>query len=184
MEDAADQLFAPHPIERTDAYEDAWDRVDETWDDNISWDLTVKMFNDLDTIVFHGDLRNRVRVQWIDLRTIGEHGLAFTQPPANYNVGRITINMSSDTNWTELPEGLMLGVPLHEMLHAYFMVWCRDDTTEAYYERGQNPEHGEIYMRCARRIERKVSRLDTKPIQIYRSAFCGPDVDDMLTLGR
>ena len=53
MPDAANQLFAPHPIERTDAYEDAWDRVDEILDENISWDLIIKMFNVRSLLIIH-----------------------------------------------------------------------------------------------------------------------------------
>ena len=46
---------------------------------------------------------------------------------------------------------------MHEMLHVYFTVWCRDDTHEARFEPDQDEGHGVIYITAARRIERKVA---------------------------
>ena len=170
MRDAAEQLFAPHPIKQTTEYRAARDRILATSEHDFTPDLLVKMFNDLDTVVFHGDLRYRVCLRWTDMRTLGMRGDGgCTLAPSNYNIGRIDIFLSADIDWSAYPDDLPLGVLLHEMLHAYFMVWCRNATIEMDPEPGQLPTHGRIFMAAARRIERRMCvDLTSTPEQLPR----------------
>ena len=81
--------------------------------------------------------------------------LGFTACPEDWRNERIQLAMSSDTEWRQFPPGYAFGVLLHEMLHAYFAVWCRNDSEEAMWEPGQHLGHGVIFMAAARKIERR-----------------------------
>ena len=121
LKDAARRLFQRHRTEKHNrtGKEDAWDRIQDAFDESPSWDLYVKMFNDLDTVVFHGNLRHRVHFRWEEVRrNTRNNALAFTETPEQVNGTRIAIVMSSDTDWSHhaLEDGM--GVLLHEMLHA------------------------------------------------------------------
>lgn len=62
--------MAPHPIERTAEYRDAWRRIKQLRSRGLTWhdyELVTKMFNDLDTAIFRGDLRYRVYLIWEDM---------------------------------------------------------------------------------------------------------------------
>ena len=115
------------------------------------------------------------------MRTMGMPGqMGFTASPISplaYNNGRISIFLSSDTNWSAYPEDYALGVLLHEMLHAYFMVWCRDNTLEMIWEPGQHPGHGQIFMAAARKIGKKmaVDLTDTTAqlVEAMQHSACG-----------
>ena len=158
MQAAAKQLFSNHPIKQTQEWRDAWRRILGHIEMPLTWDLLVKMFNDLDIILFHGDLRRRVCLKWVDMRLCGmPRQLGYTHCPMNWNTHRITIMMSSDTEWRQFPPEYALGVLLHEMLHAYFAVWCGHDTIEIAWEPDQHPGHGIIFMAAARRMERLVA---------------------------
>ena len=157
MPQAFQQLFSPHPIKKTQAYEDSWRRIVDVAPSRLTWDLLVKMFYDLDVIMFHGDLCRRVLFKWVEMRLLGDPGqLGLTQGPKDWRNERIKLMLASDLDWTQYPPGYALGVLLHEMLHAYFMVWCRHDTLETTFAPDNDGTHGVIFTEAAKRIEKKM----------------------------
>ncbi|KAK5114071.1 hypothetical protein LTR85_010377 [Meristemomyces frigidus] len=178
MQYALEQLIRRLDSPPTAEQEAAAARIRTTEGSNITWQLLVKMFNDLDALVFGGDLYHRVYLCWVDMRlNVGGHGeLGITQYPGDYNRTRIRICMSTDIDWHLFPRNYALGVLLHEMLHAYFNVWCRDDIYDPV-EPGQNPDHGPMYTKAAKRIEKYTSMdLTSDP-----GSWMGPVASDLGT---
>ncbi|EMC91060.1 hypothetical protein BAUCODRAFT_152359 [Baudoinia panamericana UAMH 10762] len=126
----------------------------------MTWDLLVKIFNDLDLCLFAGDLYHRVRLRWSDLdmrRALGVTHMMST--PSFYSFSglpyarpRVIIFLSATTDWSRLPQGLALGVLVHEMLHAYFGVWA-PDAPEAPQHAKQDHGHGAIFQKAAKKLE-------------------------------
>ncbi|KAK4539580.1 hypothetical protein LTR36_010516 [Oleoguttula mirabilis] len=89
-------------------------------------------FNDLDTLLFHGDLRRRVNVKWESLRAIGlvsrgynpDEILAFKLLPASWFVPRVRTRLNADLDWACMPKKVVIGAPGHETLHAYYYIHC------------------------------------------------------------
>lgn len=137
-------------------YRAALNRIQEAVNTQVpSYDLIIKMFNDLDTVVFHRDLGRRVLVKWAPIHQnspwhpIGytaEHGQACPSP-------RLTIFLANDYGWIGARWQNCIGVLLHEMLHAYFMIWCLQGRLEPTWEAGKDAGHGPYPMAAARRIE-------------------------------
>lgn len=74
--------------------------------------------------------------------------------------------MSTDIKWQQFPRHYALGVLLHEMLHAYFMIWCRQGDDELPLEPGLSSHHGVMFTEAARRIEKYTSMdLTSDPAQ-------------------
>lgn len=128
-----------------------------------SYDLIIKMFNDLDTLIFHGDLRGRVNLRWEALdhvTVLGRHTekngelLGVTIPPVSWHVPRVRIRLNVDVDWTQIPRWVLIGTVVHEMLHAYFYVHCgvvgyHDSITEE----GMDRSHGRFFHAAARHVE-------------------------------
>lgn len=97
---------------------------------------------------------HRISVHWTDMRLAfpGRRGtlLGVTCAPRDYSCQRIMVKLASNLDWLRSPRGQFIGVLLHEMLHAYFMVWCRGC-------QGLEPDdgggHGPTFWRACRRIE-------------------------------
>lgn len=116
------------------------------------------MFNDIDTAIFHGDLKSRVYLQWINMYDIGKghEASAFTYHDAvGWNTTRIMICMGTELLGT-VPKDQIMAVLVHEMLHAYLMVWCRDSEGGERTDPRRGAGHGPTFMECARWIEDKL----------------------------
>ncbi|KAK5137578.1 hypothetical protein LTR08_007873 [Meristemomyces frigidus] len=182
---ALQQLLSRLDAKPSKSQEAAATRIRATEGKPITWELLVKMFNDLDTLVFSGDLYHRVCFRWVDMRFTAEEysgqlGFAQTPGPGRWNTERIRICMSSDLNWRQWPRFYALGVLLHEMLHAYFMVWCGDNDIGS----AEGHHHGPMFTRAAKRIEKYTGMdLTSNPDKwmdqmgmirsMLRSPFCG-----------
>jgi len=88
----------------------------------------LKAFNDLDILLFHGVLRNRVHLQWIRHGKSQEGLIAWTAPPhSDINPShRIRIDMTVEGAWygysAEWGRPDVWGTLIHEMLHAYLLI--------------------------------------------------------------
>lgn len=147
--------MAPHPIERTAEYRDAWRRIKQLRSRSLTWhdyELVTKMFNDLDTAIFHGDLRYRVYLIWEDMQRSGNGTLnGYCRSPLWGTGERIGICMATRG---------VFGTLLHEMLHAYLKVWSRGGTDqEPSIEPERGPGHGQTFMTCARYLERRLGNV-------------------------
>ena len=156
MRQAVDQLLRRLDARLTAEQEAAAARLRSCAGGNITWELLVKTFNDLDAVVFGGDLFHRVYISWVNMCVIGEGSgqLGLTVPPKNYESCRIRICISSDMDWRKVPRFYALGVLLHEMVHAYFIIWYRENELDPGKEHAENPGHGPTFMKAAKRIER------------------------------
>ena len=129
----------------------------------IMWDLCIKIFCDYDTVLFHGDLRRRVCLRWRPYSGISGlvaagmelNAIGLTQP-RNINedhIPRITTTLRADLDWNALPRLAALGVLVHEMLHAYFLVNC--GYPGCFEMQSDDPSHGPIWTAAANYLERK-----------------------------
>lgn len=93
MPEALRQLIRRPDAPPTKQQKAAAARIRATWNNDITWELLVKMFNDLDALVFSGDLYHRVCFRWVDMRLtpIGHGELGFAREPRDWNNERICI---------------------------------------------------------------------------------------------
>ncbi|KAK5107952.1 hypothetical protein LTR62_000497 [Meristemomyces frigidus] len=130
------------------------------------FDLLIKIFNDLDTVIFQNQLRRRVLLQWSqhdlvpsDPRNRGNPDgfvLAQTHEPGWAGQARIAIIMNLQAPWQELRRQRMVGSLVHEMVHAWYKVHCvpfTDTVTEPHRRMGIG--HGYYFWMIGRWIERK-----------------------------
>lgn len=127
-----------------------------------STDLPIKMFNDLDTLIFHGDLKHRVNMKWEACDKVGisqSFGgtlLGLTIPPTTWSVPRIRIRINIDVDWRQLPRKMLIGTVVHEMLHAYYYVHCGvAGYQDVVTERGMDISHGVFFYSAGKRIEQR-----------------------------
>ncbi|TKA77701.1 hypothetical protein B0A55_04010 [Friedmanniomyces simplex] len=78
---------------------------------HASYDLPIKMFNDLDTVLFHGQLKRRINLRWSKY----EHGdspwpdikngavLGVTCPAGDHGQPRVAIHLNVLYPWVEEP---------------------------------------------------------------------------------
>ncbi|KAI7052050.1 hypothetical protein KC327_g686 [Hortaea werneckii] len=126
-----------------------------------SLDLPIKMFNDLDTLIFHGDLKHRVNMRWETCRRVGlcrpyQTLLGITMAPTNWTIPRIRVGINIDVDWRKVPRTQLIGTVVHEMLHAYFYVHCgvaghRDLVLGGRMDEG----HGVYFYAAGRQLERR-----------------------------
>jgi hypothetical protein len=96
-------------------------------------DLFIKIFNDLDIVLFNGMLRNRVHIQWKIMRGAYFAGLT-TEPTwtsestVPLKGAKISLNLHMDSK--ELAPEYFWGVVVHEMLHAYLAIVTHNETLE------------------------------------------------------
>ena len=157
MQAAYERLARSHLSRHTSGYAAAQHRFDSMYErENLTWDLLVKCFNDLDTLVFQSDFRNRIVLKWVDIRTTDNEGaFAYTEPPANESTGRVSIRMGSNINRAALEPDYALGVLLHEMIHAYFFIWSRDAAIEQSWDPRADPWHGLTFLKAAGKVGRQ-----------------------------
>ena len=128
---------------------------------NPHWssDMPIKMFNDIDILLFRGDLRRRVNVKWDSFRAISicqqpDQILGFTMPPNTSHAPRVKIRLNTDQDWARLGKRALLGTLAHEMLHAYFFIHCG---VSGYHDLvtvpGMDSGHGFYFTRAAELME-------------------------------
>ncbi|KAK4547316.1 hypothetical protein LTR36_000971 [Oleoguttula mirabilis] len=84
-------------------------------------DLYIKIFNDLDLLLFAGQLYKRVCISWKDLDNIEASALTWARMPFGWWHRRIRIHLGRSL-YLESPKAVVWGTVIHEMLHAYIMV--------------------------------------------------------------
>ncbi|KAK5112816.1 hypothetical protein LTR85_011150 [Meristemomyces frigidus] len=111
-----------------DSERHAHNNLERAWSvpaNSVTPDLYIKIFNDLDELLFDGQLCNRVLVTWEDL-----HGdlLGNTSSRSNGNccpADRIHIQLDRNMFYEE-SKAKVWGTLVHEMLHAYMFVMTDD----------------------------------------------------------
>ncbi|OQO09053.1 hypothetical protein B0A48_05944 [Cryoendolithus antarcticus] len=144
-------------------FEDHFSHIND--DVKQTWDLPAKMFNDLDLMIFHGQLRGRFVLRW-EATTIADPGLLGntlkipSEGPSRPGHVRIALRYTMD--WSCYPRPLMIGVLVHEMLHAYFIIMCGTGTEESTL---RDTAHGDYWMSAAVVIGQK-TKLDLSALRI------------------
>lgn len=133
--------------------------------EKLTWDLIIKVFDDLDACYFNGDLRRRVHVRWKPFRGKEQVAMGMTEPVNLYH-NRVTIYLRTNYKWEALPKTTALGTLVHEMLHAYFLIHCGDTKESGCVD----PVHGPIFTAAARMLERLTS-LDLTTKSMLKSYF-------------
>ena len=145
-------------------------------------DLQVKMFNDLDKVLFHGDLKRRVILRWADTGECfervgpgygpGEGPGAMTIEAGTDGQPRIHIRMNAIAAQLPYPHGppmadrnaFYIGVVVHEMVHAWFFVHCglRGPGSPGFVDPalgpGQDPHHGYYFYDPAKCVIERMAR--------------------------
>ena len=154
------ELLAPNPITETQAYLDALLRFEEARKvDNPEWDLVTKVFNDVDTLFFHGELKGRVQLEWMDIAgTLGlPHCGLTTTPGVNVHTSPrgVQLRLSTSYDWARAARQAAFAMLIHEMLHAYFGIKCGWRCAEPVWEPGADAFHGLWFMTAAKELERR-----------------------------
>lgn len=154
MEEAYARLH--RGLQPTAELEAAYARLSTVKDTPLSAHLLVKMFNDIDTNMFHGTLRRRVCLRWVDVETLSRikgsnAGLVqATTAPAGMLGPRTHLLMRCDFNWSQWPRRrAALATMLHEMVHCFFEICCGDEGSD---EPGPDPGHGPMFQAGAELI--------------------------------
>ncbi|KAL2349791.1 hypothetical protein BJ546DRAFT_1015605 [Cryomyces antarcticus] len=98
---------------------DVWDKRD----DRVAPDVFIKAFNDLDLLIYRGQLHGRVYLEWT--RAGEMHGVRGQTVLPHHRHERIVIQLdprSLQEDWK-----LAWAILIHEMLHAYLFVTCGSD---------------------------------------------------------
>lgn len=144
--------------------------------ERITADLFIKIFNDLDKVLFNGVLRNRVRVSWEyisnrapDVPPMGK-GLAFCRP-AQWLTQHIERNsIIIDAAWQPqlCNREISWGVLIHEMLHAYLII-----TTAGFFSDDRPPRicpgdttHGPLFERTCNVLAWRLAFPELTPADI------------------
>ncbi|OQO07518.1 hypothetical protein B0A48_07215 [Cryoendolithus antarcticus] len=116
------------------------------------------MFHDLDAALFNGQLRGRVILNWEAVNIYQNRKLGYTEHvlAAGDDPEHIKIALRYNMDWSCYPRHLMIGVLVHEMLHAYFMIYC--GTCEEPLTL-RDAGHGEYWMCAAFIIEQRTGLL-------------------------
>ena len=148
------------------------------------WDLIAKIFNKIDILIFHGQLRNRVRLRWGDMPGSDERIAAFTLKDDAHPEIRIEIVLNCKKDYTVRPRNVVMGILVHKMLHAYFLVRCGIAT-----EPPIGPDirgHGMVWKRAAYDIE-QMTGLWVIPTWVPPSSqpvvALGQDIQDRTLVG-
>lgn len=129
-----------------------------------SFDIAIKMFNDLDAILFHGDLKRRVNARWIDLRhdpvsaesarIRAPRWLAATNMPCDARWPRVWLRLNTHSPLWGREKRFVMATLVHEMIHAYFYVHCGETgCDDEVTERGMDEGHGFFFHEARKRIE-------------------------------
>ena len=131
QEEALARLLAPSA--RKQPWREAMNRIREG---NVMqyaiYDFLIKIFNDLDTVIFHNNLRRRVYLCWKYLSDTdpevqaNPNAVLWAQAnPAGFRgQQRIAIELNLQAPWGLMSRQDTVGVLVHEMLHAWYMVHC------------------------------------------------------------
>ncbi|KAF7192627.1 hypothetical protein HII31_06033 [Pseudocercospora fuligena] len=124
--------------------------------EKLTWDLIIKVFDDIDACYFGGDLRRRVYLRWRPFDADEQIAIGMTMSVCPFkNRRRVSIHLRTNHKWEAVPKTTALGTLVHEMLHAYFLIHCGDFGS---IEFGcADPSHGPIFMAAARMLERLTS---------------------------
>ncbi|EMC91059.1 hypothetical protein BAUCODRAFT_313650 [Baudoinia panamericana UAMH 10762] len=157
-------------------------RINSTKGTRITWDLMVKIFNDLDTCVYGGDLHHRVR---LDACPLPSSALGVTRNCGIPGIKRIHMSITTNTDWSDVtqhPHAQILGVLIHEMLHAYYFVWCGNQA-----DVGDTTGHGRYFHTAAAEIEKLLNitiRPETALLQVRQSLGMWPPCQGPLMYGQ
>jgi len=147
LTEACDRLLcSPAQSITADKYAKAFTRVQTLAVAPQTWDLAVKAFDDFDTLLFLGELRNRVTICCKPF-TEKEGGTTYGGCYKQGYLGdsRVTILLNTRRDYTLLQRNFLYGVLVHEMLHAWFFISCG----------GQNAGHGTRWRRAAQALEER-----------------------------
>ncbi|KAK3669963.1 hypothetical protein LTR78_010135 [Recurvomyces mirabilis] len=172
--EALARLLAPSA--RKHGFNDALNRIRQAMTmPHASGSLLIKMFNDLDTVIFHNKLRRRIYLSWRHLTQ--EDPELIRNPcavlwgqtnPANFHgQPRIAIELNTQAPWSATTRKDSVGVLVHEMLHAWFMVHCGipDDVIVA---KGMDVHHGYYFHSARVHIEQNFGLVFLEPVASMR----------------
>ncbi|EME80385.1 uncharacterized protein MYCFIDRAFT_78127 [Pseudocercospora fijiensis CIRAD86] len=135
--------------------------------EKLTWDLIIKMFDDIDACFFNGDLRRRVYLRWRPFDGEEEIAIGVTMSACAWeNRKRVSISLRTNHKWEAVPKTSVLGTLVHEMVHAYFLIHCGELGS---LEFGcMDPSHGTVFTAAANMLERLTS-LDLTTDSIMNS---------------
>ncbi|KAK4553281.1 hypothetical protein LTR86_009581 [Recurvomyces mirabilis] len=170
--EALERLLAPSA--RKHGFNDTLNRIRQAMRmPHASGSLLIKIFNDLDTVIFHNKLRRRIFLSWRHLTQ--EDPELICNPcavlwgqtnPANFRgQPRIAIELNTQAPWHATTRKDSVGVLVHEMLHAWFMVHCGipDDVVVA---KGMDVHHGYYFHSARVYIEQNFGLVLLEPVAI------------------
>jgi len=152
---AALALLSPPSYTGSAEYAEAWTNIQAAATLPKTWDLILKIFNDFDKFLFHGELRSRFRVRFEDFPVHPGYltpPFAVTKTYPDNPPKRIEIIFDRRTDWSHRSRNAVQGTLSHKMLHAYFYIRCRT-TDEISCGMGQGHCRGYWWTLAAMGIE-------------------------------
>jgi len=159
--DAALQLLLSRPFTNTPETIAAISRIQNALDGRPAGpDAAVKMFYDLEEVLFRGELRRRVIVRWasnvngypLAVPLAPEGAIAITIPPGGYRQPRAAILINALFPYRiSLIE--IVGFVVHEMIHAWYLVHCGGDIGDDQASLpGHDEHHGYYFFSAAESV--------------------------------
>jgi len=157
---------------RSDRARQAIERLRDAWTGTWSPDIAIKSFFDLDRAFFGGKLRGRCRLRWMGstyrlLEEIGENyqrTLGCTSLEEHAPIPQVRIFLNAEKMFLiGQPERVSskrqtFGTLVHEMIHAYLMTRCGDDSSPSeQFDDDPDPGHGRHFQRLARAVDRRTT---------------------------
>lgn len=128
--------------------------------ETVGHDLLVKAVNNIDTVLFHGRLLDRVVVSWEEVEATAtdrtRRTAATYYPRAGAGSPRVVIELDIYWVWRK-PKFDIWGSLIHEMLHAYLAITTGDDRGLYIKEEcdcGGLTYHGTMFRNTSRELAR------------------------------